>query len=75
VLPEGVQRRTERLVVVASKRYVPYGGFAERRVSGDAGEVPLIRATLDALLDWLLDIPASERALGDVAYEIVRERR
>ncbi len=75
VLPEGVQRRAERLVVVATKRYVPYVGVAERRVTEDAGEVPLIRATLDALLDWLLDIPASERALGDVAYEIVREKR
>jgi len=75
VLPEGVQRRAERLVVVATKRYVPYVGVAERRVTEDAGEAPLIRATLDALLDWLLDIPASERALGDVAYEIVRERR
>jgi hypothetical protein len=75
VLPEGVQRRAERLVVVATKRYVPYVGVAERRVTEDAGEVPLIRATLDALLDWLLDIPASERALGDVAYEIVREKK
>jgi len=75
ILPDGVQRRAERLVVVATKRYVPYVGVAERRVTEDAGEVPLIRATLDALLDWLLDIPASERALGDVAYEIVREKR
>ncbi|MBM3900044.1 MAG: hypothetical protein FJ362_07830 [Gemmatimonadetes bacterium] len=75
ILPDGVQRRAERLVVVATKRYVPYEGIAERRASEDAGEVPLIRATLDALLDWLLDIPASERALGDVAYEIVREKK
>jgi hypothetical protein len=75
MLPEGGARRQERLVVVATKRYVPYVGVAERRVTEDAGEVPLIRATLDALLDWLLDIPASERALGDVAYEIVREKK
>jgi hypothetical protein len=75
VLPDGVARRQERLVVVASKRFFPYAGVAERRVTEDAGEVPLIRASLDALLDWLLDIPASERALGDVAYEIVREKK
>lgn len=75
ILPDGVRRRAERLVVVATKRYVPYVGVAERRVTEDAGEVPLVRATLDALLDWLLDIPASERALGDVAYEIVREKK
>lgn len=75
VLPSGVARRSERLVVVATKQFVPYLGVAERRSTEDAGEVPLIRATLDALLDWLLDIPPSERALGDVSYEIVRDKR
>lgn len=74
-LPANVATRTERLVVVGTKQFVPYRGVAERRSTEDAAEVPLIRATLDAVVSWLLDIPASERAIADVAYQIIRESK
>lgn len=74
-LPPNLRSRTERLVVVGTKQFIPYRGVAERRSTEDAAEVPLIRATLDAVVSWLLDIPASERAIADVAYQIIRESK
>lgn len=74
-LPPEVASRTERLVVVGTKQFVPYRGVPERRSTEDAAEVPLIRATLDAMITWLLDIPQSDRAIADIAYQITKDAK
>lgn len=72
-LPDGLARRSERLMVVATTRFLPYDGTA-RRSGADQKEVPTIRAELDAVIAWLLDIPPAERAVVDVPYLLVRAR-
>jgi hypothetical protein len=70
-LPAGVAARSERLTVVATRAPIPFPGVA-KRTSTDAGTVPTIRDTFDALARWLLAIPMKDRAVSDVTYEIAR---
>lgn len=72
-LPPSVARRSERLMIVGTTRFLPYDGVAAR-ATADAREVPLIRAELDAVIAWLLAIPPAERAVVDLPLLLVRER-
>lgn len=70
-LPAGVANRVERLTVVATRSAVPFAGVA-RRPDGDTARVPTVRDTFDAFALWLVGIAASDRAVADATYEIVR---
>lgn len=70
-LPEGVDRRTERLMVVATKERVPFDAIPNLAVQD--GALTTQQATLHALNRWLVRIPLDQRALATATFRVRRD--
>jgi hypothetical protein len=70
-VPEGRSQVTERLVAVATKQKVPFRDVPDYQV--EDGALTTAEATVEALNRWLVEIPLGQRAVGSVAYDILKE--
>jgi hypothetical protein len=69
-VPEGRDRITERLVAVATKERISFQEVPDYEVKG--GRLTTPQASVQALNQWLVDIPLGQRVLQSVTYEVIR---
>jgi len=69
-VPEGQQSVTERIVVVATKKKIPFQPIPDYEVT--SGRLKTTGATVEALNRWLVEIPLDQRSLGTATYTVKR---
>ena len=69
-LPEGMERATELIKVIATKRPCSLGAGWEK--AGGFNYVPTPRAALEALCRWLVGIPLDQRTEAQATYLVTR---
>ena len=69
-VPPGRQEVTERIVVVATKKKIPFEPIPDYEVI--SGRLETAGATVEALNRWLVEIPLSQRAVSTATYTIRR---
>lgn len=70
-VPEGQQSVTERIVVVATKKKIPFEPIPDYEVT--SGRLKTTGATVEALNRWLVEIPLDQRSLATATYTVRRK--
>jgi len=69
-VPEGREEVTERIVVVATKKKIPFEPVPDYEVT--KGRLKTAGATVEALNRWLVEIPLDQRTLSTATYTVRR---
>ncbi len=69
-VPEGKQEVTERIVVVATKKKIPFQPVPNYDVT--EGRLKTAGATIEALNRWLVGIPLNQRTVTTATYTVKR---
>jgi hypothetical protein len=69
-VPRGQEEVTERIVVVATKKKIPFEPIPDYEVT--SGRLETVGATVEALNRWLVEIPLNQRAVSTATYTIRR---
>lgn len=70
-VPKGQQSVTERIVVVATKKKIPFEPIPDYEVT--SGRLKTTGATVEALNRWLVEIPLDQRSLATATYTVRRK--
>jgi hypothetical protein len=66
--PQGQEEVTERIVVVATKKKIPFEPIPNYEVT--SGRLKTAGATVEALNRWLVEIPLNQRAVSTATYTV-----
>ena len=69
-VPSGKQEVTERIVVVATKKKIPFEPIPDYEVT--SGQLKTAGATVEALNRWLVEIPLDQRTVSTATYTVRR---